>query len=394
MCSVQEAVAIWAETLTGLSRDRVLAATSSLGDWGIAHLSEELLKPDVDSVVAATLLVEAVTELVARGAEPDLTLKKLRDDRQVWGAWAELRAAHIFLLADPQTRIALEPEQRKGKPGPDFRFELPDGSTQLVEFKAVGLSQREANFCQRLFPTLRRLMPKAGLATFHGPLDVEDIRITREQRRLMQGEAAALTRTVLRYPRGLRGITAVAQHSEAEYIRRLQRKLGQAFAQLPEGDECWVAFHWTNGATQQALAAAIDWSAVPDRVVGLAFVGSVVVFPHREIHVFHLSLPREVEPDGDPWVESTLDEDFARLVLGRVEASAAVRATLLRVGGLDLVRRDGLRPILPFNLIMDADPTGIGSRPDRFAQKRLRPAVPGSNRLDARPVESPTNVAI
>jgi hypothetical protein len=370
--SVDGAIAIWAETLTGLSRGRVTDATSELGSWGIPHLSAELLRPDVDAAVAATLLVEAIDLLEARGADRGLIHKKLLDDPGVWGSWAELRAAAIILKGDAGTRITLEPDRRKARPGPDFRFELADGTKQLVEFKAVGLSDDEVAFCQRLFPRLRRLLPKEGLATFHAPLDVTDIVMTKEQRRFLQRDAAAHMRSVPAYPRGLRGITATAQDSEPDYIRRLGRKLNKALGQLPEGEECWVAFHWTNGATQAQVAAAIDWSAVPERVAGIEMIGSAVAFPDREIHVFRLVLRRGAEAEGDPWLESTRDEDYAQVVLGRVESSSAIRATLLRVGQVDLVSRDGSRRILPFNLLTDADPPGVGSRADRFALRRDR----------------------
>lgn len=225
---MQDAVAHWTEVLTGLDHDRVAKAADRISDWQIPHVCDELLRPDVDSAAAATLLVEAVDLLVERGADADLVFKKLRDDRQVWGAWAELRSASIFLQAgDPGVRITLEPDQQRGRPGPDFRFELTDGSSQLVEFKAVGLSDREADFCSRVTPSLQRLMPAAGLVTFHCQLDVPGIRLDRQGRRELQRDAAARIRNIPRYPQGLRGATAVGHRADAEYIHRLRAYLGR-----------------------------------------------------------------------------------------------------------------------------------------------------------------------
>lgn len=51
--------------------------------------------------------------------------------------------------------------------------------------------------------------------------------------------------------------------------------------------------------------------------------------------------------------------EFATLVLERFERSSGVRATLLHGGRQELIRRDGKKRIVPFNLLLDADPPGF-----------------------------------
>lgn len=53
-------------------------------------------------------------------------------------------------------------------------------------------------------------------------------------------------------------------------------------------------------------------------------------------------------------------DDLAKLVLERFQNSSGVRLTLLKAGERILVNRDGTRRILPFNLLMDKDPPGVG----------------------------------
>jgi hypothetical protein len=92
-----ESLLYWTEVLTGLERDRVVRARTEVASWGYAHVSNALLEGTVDAAVAATLLVESIEHIVAHGPPVESLRKKVRKDRDVWGTWAEIRAADILL---------------------------------------------------------------------------------------------------------------------------------------------------------------------------------------------------------------------------------------------------------------------------------------------------------
>jgi hypothetical protein len=126
---------------------------------------------------------------------------------------------------------------------------------------------------------------------------------------------------------------------------------------LPGDDESWVAIYWSNGAPVETVQDAVPWEDIPGHVRGFILVGCGVAFPDRQIHCFTRILPRDADRESDFIVQSLVDQDeLATLVLDRFERSSGIRATLLTVGRRDLVVRDGSRRILPFNLLMDADP--------------------------------------
>ena len=359
----------WCEKLTGLKPERVRAATEKLASWDLPPVDTEILRrPDVDSVVAATLLAEGIDLLAEHGAERTQLLAKLRTDPYPWPAWAEIRAASIMVAVSPaEVEVSLEPGRSKGKQ-PDFRLSMPEGFDGLnVEFKALGLSDSEAAFCRRMSERLGRQLPAAGVATGHASVTAPTLRMPAHQRRAMHAESARLVSQIPMYPRGLTGSVAVAQGTEDHYVARLGDRLRRAIKQLPLDQPGWVAFHWTNGAPLSSIVEAIDWDAQPANLAGLIVLGDAVVFPHRNIDVFVVPLPRGISVPHGFAVDSAVNDNFAELVLSRVDASAGVRATLLHgeVGpgrSMELLRRDGHRRILPFNLVLSVDPPEFAMR--------------------------------
>lgn len=292
-------------------------------------------------------------------------LAKLRNDREVWAAWAELRAAAILTkLADPDAEIELE-HGRSGGAHSDLRLKLPDEEWGTsVEIKAVGLSEQEVEYCQRAAPELKTLIPpKYGLVTLATPLTVKTVKLPRSHRLHACRDAHKRVDSVPGYPRGLKGSVIVGRGGEPNYVRRALARIGDALRQLPSKDECWVALFWSNGAPVVEVLESLIWEDLPEHVVGLVFVGSAVAFPHADIHNFANYAPRGADLAEPPPVESTFDEHFAMLVRERFERSSGLRLTLLRgPGGHDLLRRDGRRRIVPYNLLMDDDPSSVDRR--------------------------------
>lgn len=348
----------WTEVLTGLARDRVAEARNRVASSGFEAVSAELLLPNIDSAVAATLLVEGFDALVERGADGPQLLKKIRVDREIWGTWAEIRAADILLHAMPDAELRLEQGRSRGAHA-DLRFLFPDGGlARSIEVKAIGLSDDEVAFCERMSPSLRSLVPKTGISQGHAHIDSPRPRNPRQMRLASQAESKRNARLVPKYPPGLTGAVLVAHGSEGSYARRVAGRVVQAVRQLPRDDDCWVAVLWSNGAPSRAVYDAIRWEEIPSHVEGIVLVWSGVAFPHREIHAYTAVMPRDAD-DSPPEVTSLDGEEmsaFAQLVLRRFERSAGVRATLLKGGNRTVMLRDGSRRILPFNLLLDADP--------------------------------------
>jgi len=164
------------------------------------------------------------------------------------------------------------------------------------------------------------------------------------------------------YPKGLRGSVIVGHGSEESYALRVSRKVEGAVRQLPEHDECFVAIFWSNGAPIALLADTIRWGEIPEHVTGLIVVGCGVAFPDRQIHCFTTVIDRESARSEARKVD-TLQEEYeglAGLILDRFERSSGVRPVELYGGQRLILRRDGSRRIIPFNLLLDADPPQYG----------------------------------
>lgn len=259
---------------------------------------------------------------------------------------------------DEDTEVRLEEGRSKGSHA-DLRILAPgDPLAQSLEVKAIGLSDGEAAFCQRMFPSLRRLVPKVGLSHGHAPIEAMPPQLSREQRREGERISRRNVKQVPGYPKGLRGAVLVGHGSEKAYALRVSRRVEQAARQLPTRDECWVAIYWSNGAPVNEVAAMLRWTDIPDHVAGVVLIGCGVAFPHRNIDCYVVPIERDHPPDAERVVASQEDDmdDVARLVIERFERSSGVRATLLYGAQRLILRRDGSRRILPFNLLLDADP--------------------------------------
>jgi hypothetical protein len=354
----RKTLARWTQRLTGLPPDWVLPALERVESWKLNHVSAELLADSVDAAASATLLCTSMDELAARGIPAQRWIKKLRHDQTVWSAWAEVRVAAILARSQyAEAQVRLEEGRSQGA-HPDLRFLVSAEKADSVEIKTIGLSDQEVAFCERMAPALRRMLPRAGVGHVHAPIDGQPPKQIGALRRAGRRTAGQAARVVPEYPRGLRVAVIVGHGSEDAYNRRVASRVTAAVRQLPQGHRCWVAVYWSNGASMAGMQAAIDWSEIPERVVGLLLVGQGVAFPHPQIHAFSTAIPRDDVGEFAGLVvasEAPDQEDLAATILHRFERSAGVRATLIRVGARDLIVRDGSRRILPFNLLMDAD---------------------------------------
>jgi hypothetical protein len=341
----------------------VIAARKEVATWGWEHTDRELLEHTIDGAVAATLLVEALGQIEDHGVDRSRLLKKIRLDREVWGTWAEFRAADILLRTIyPDAELRLEEGKSRGAHA-DLRFVGMTGTdADSVEVKAVGLSDQEAAFSKTMAPALARLLPPVGACTGHAALDAPAPVMDRATRRKVNRDAARGARSTPGYPTGLRAAVIVGHGSEPSYARRVARRVEQAVRQLPTTELCWVAIYWSNGAPLQDVVDAVNWDIIPGHVEGVIFVGSCVAFPHPQIHVYASALSRDVSREEAVRVKSLVDlDELARVVFDRFERSSGVRPSLLRVGRTTLLHRGGARRILPFNLLIDNDPPDLGS---------------------------------
>jgi hypothetical protein len=359
-------VAGWTERLIGLPADEVDAAVTRVAEMELPHLRTQLLGGDIDGAAGAWMLSEALDRLVDRGIPLVRLQKKLRaDPGSFWSTWAEFRIASILLrglFADAEVRLE---EGKSAGAQADFRFVGIDSQLgDSVEVKAVGLSDDELAFCQRARTVLPRVLPgRQGLVHIHGYVDGAMPRDIKDIRRRATRAAEEHARQTPGFPKGLRGAVIVGRHSEESYLRRAARKVSSAVRQLPDdGDACWVALYWSNGAPMDDVLATIDWSEIPSRVNGILIVGSGVAFPDRRLHVFQAALAREGANSSQRVQVQSLETDkqeLAELVFARFERSAGVRPTLLQIGRRTLIYRVGQRAIDPYNLLLDADPDPV-----------------------------------
>jgi hypothetical protein len=360
----------WTETLTGLAPDRTGAARDVIASWGYPRLTSELVADSIDSVVAATLLIDAVERLEQAGVDRARLLKKLRQDPEVWGTWAEFRAADSILRTfarDAELRIE---EGKSAGAHADLRFVRPD-EAMTIEVKAIGLSDTEVAFCQRMAPALDKMLPTEGLGHLHTSITAQPPVLPREVRRELDRQARSRVKRLRHlWPRGLRGAVIVGHGSEQAYANRVGRRVAQAVRQLPTSDPCWVAIYWSNGAPFETVARSIPWEGIPEHVLGIILVGGGVSWPDARVHFFVTALGRDAPAEADLELDSVEPEpemkELAGLVLGVFERSSGVRPTLLAAGDEILIRRDGSRRILPFNLLMDSDRLGFDRQSEDF----------------------------
>jgi hypothetical protein len=348
----------WVERLSGLEHDRVQTALRRVEHWKVSAIQR--LPQDLDVVIALTLLSESFDELRARGIHESKLLGKLRHDPLFWATWAEIRAMALMIRHVPDLTVEAEPEKKRGSRHPDFRLMNPGGGSTGIEFKAIGLSDEEAQFCSRAAKEFDNLRPPVGLVTVHAEL-ASELSVSNFDQEMTIQKAAELAARVPHYPKGLCGVAFVGHGGEANYVRRMTARLRkEAVRQIPIGTQGWVAFHWTNGAPMGMVIDAIEWSDLPSRVLGLIFVGDAMVFPDANIHSFVHIVPRSVRDRSSKALQTKHDTQVVACVLDRLERASGVRATRLSVntaqGVRILVNRDGTRRISPFFMLLDRDP--------------------------------------
>lgn len=282
-------------------------------------------------MVRCVLLAEDVTSLVDKGVQRNKLMSKLRNAGQFEATWAEIRCAAILArTVDEDVAIELESAKATGAHA-DIRLVLPEG-------------------------------PPHGMTTIHASLDGARPNWTPALAAASRLQAAKAASSLPHYPSGMAAAAIVARGAESNYLRRAAARIEDALRQLPPPDVCWVGLYWTNGAPVQDVVDALDWSQIPRHVQGLVFVGCVLAFPHRNLDCFQIAIHRDWRRGDDTRLISDYDEEIARLVFERTEASAGGRATLIRatIRGKrrQIVRRDGNERIPPFNLLLDRDPVG------------------------------------
>jgi hypothetical protein len=360
-----DAIMEWIHRLFGISTDRQVAAQERLAAWGIRHVADELSPATADGSVGAVLLTESVNELVERGIEEQKLLAKLRRDPDVWPAWAEIHAAGLLARQAPDDGgFVLEARRDAGRHA-DFSFTSSgEEPAHAIEFKAIGLSDPEAAFSQRMAPLLRGLLPRFGISTMHIEDTAETFALSRDERRYHRREAERHAKH-LRDPT-LRSIAAsviVGHGTETSYVRRLAARFTEALGQLSRDETCWVAFHWSNGAPVDMVRRALAEAELPDHVAGIILLGTVATPGRLDNFVLWFMAPFNQEGEGEiPWYSDT-GVEHAQAIFRAVNESAGVRPSLITAPAngrmVDVLYRAGERRILPFNLILSPDPPDL-----------------------------------
>jgi hypothetical protein len=267
----------------------------------------------------------------------------------------------------PKVALRLEEGKSRGAHA-DFRFAFPGSpDARSIELKAVGLSDAEIGFCERMAPLLESLLPLDGIVHLHAGIDQDLADISPEAQRSMKQAAVLSARVIQHHPAGLRGTTIVGHGAEANYARRVSlRVIQEAVEQLPVADECWVAVYWSNGAPMDDVRAVIPWEEIPSHIHGLVLLGCGVILGDPQFHCFSSRISRRARKADKTTVRSShpREHEAAALALEAFERSSGVRPTLLKVGKRTLLRRDGNERIMPFNLLAAWDPPGVGRSDD------------------------------
>ena len=379
MPNAQDAVAYWVARLWGISPERQAAAHQCIDDWGIPHLREALAPGIADRAVASVFLVESFDALVERGIDAKKLLGKLRGDLDIWPTWAELRSAGLLARhTDLDARFLVEPDRSKGRHA-DFAFEYADGTRHSIEFKAIGLSDAEANFGERMGPLLPGLLPRVGVSTMHLLDSTTDVVMNRAERRAHRLRAERLAKNLHPVARGIAAATIVGHGTAPTYATRLARRFHEAIEQLPTDNSCWVAFHWSNGSPVTMVRRALAAAEIPEHVTGVVLTGTIAI--PGSIDNFIVIFPRPFDStDGEEiWNSDTTVED-AQAIFTSVDRSSGLRPTYIRVPyagrTYDFIRRTGDQRIFPFNLVLDPDPPDL--IPDRDPEAAVPPALPSS----------------
>jgi hypothetical protein len=365
------AVDEWTTRLTGLRQEEIEKARTRIDSFGIEHLSDELTRrADIDAGAASCMVVSSIDVLIDRGVPETKLVSKLRRDKDVWPAVAEMIGAGKALdLFDSNAKVELDAGPLPDGPNADLRLSLSTAERGVsIEFKAIGLSEQEVEFFQQSSEILPKLSPDLGVRTNHIAMDNEHpIPVpTRAERRARASEERKRVEQLPARARNLTGAVIAAHYTEQRYLERVRERIETALRQLDPVDECWVALWWSNGAPILAVHQALTTIDLPAHVQGVILVGAAVAFPDPEIHYYAAMLPRGelAGQNENPSVISPDDHPLAGLIFGAFEGSSGVRPTFLvnpvgiRSKRQTLLFRDGNRPIFPFNLLIGPDPDG------------------------------------
>lgn len=153
---------------------------------------------------------------------------------------------------------------------------------------------------------------------------------------------------------------AIAHDTVEQYVGRLTNRVNESLSQIPDGEDGWIAFHWTNGAPLWLLREVAERAELPESIRGLMLVGSVVGLDGI-LHDFWFELPKHVACDNTALVDDHMPPSCH--IVEAVDRSASVRPTVLRVptgdGLRELIVRDGSRRFWPFILLLAEDPAGF-----------------------------------
>ncbi len=345
--------------------DRQVSAVDEVRSWGIAHVDERLACSTGGGRVAAVLLAESVRDLELAGVPRSKLLSKLRNDRDLWPTWAELRAGGMLARnVPPGTALRFEP-RRKGGRHPDFLLEHDDGSTDGIEFKALGLSDQEVRFVASARHALPAFVPPVGICTLHTDHDTIPLPLDRAGRRRIFRDAEKAASNLPGKACDIAAAVLVAHGHERAYLARLRSRFEEAFSQLTAGDDTWVAFHWGNGAPLHQITEALAAVTTPPHLRGVILTGSVALLGSLEHFIVSLRTPFSVS-EGGFLVHSKTGNDYAQTLLAAVDEASGIRPTLLRVPWEGqyhtLLEPDPSVRIQPFNTLLVPDPRAVRRR--------------------------------
>jgi hypothetical protein len=355
-----EAIRTWTYRVFGISEDRQLAAEERIASWHIPHV-ERHLSPAVsaDRQLASVFLVESIDTLVNRGVPETKLLSKLRGDPDLWPTWAELRAAGQFAFHVVDAELRLEADRARGRHA-DFTF-ARDDEIHAIEFKAIGMSDREVSFCQSVAPALPGLLPRKGVLTMHLEDTETPANAPREFRRQQKREAERQEKYLYPTARGIAAACVVGHGTERAYVQRLASRFREAFDQLPEDQLSWVAFHWSNGAPRNMIARTLAEVDRPPHVVGVCILGSVAI--PGGTHNFLMWFPAPFSTEGEEEWHSDAGVEEAKGLLSAIDASCGLRPTYIRVPWqgqmIDFLKRTGESRIHPCNILLSPDPPDL-----------------------------------
>lgn len=350
----------WLHRLSGYPEDAITDAVDRVDSWGIPRLSVEVgAESGADGHLAARMLCQALEWLSEAGIDESRLVAKLKRP-DIWPMWTEIRLAGLLVRAAGSVQeVELDVPVGGGSGrNTDFRFRFADESVlHRVEVKALGLSDKERDFCRIWAPVLRSIVPSRGICILHTDVDTRPAGFNREKRRELRRGAERWAKH-RQPPCGPVSATVAAAHgTRDQYVKRLTANITEHLGQLPHGDVGWMAFHWGNGAPFHLIAEALAEVDLPNHIAGVILGGSAIILDGI-MHDMVMWCPRE--SSGEMVFHSTVDGFDPSPIFEGFETSVGIRPTILRVPGdrgpRELLARDGTEPLWPFNLLLSPDP--------------------------------------